>query len=107
MFGNLGEMAKMMAKAKDIQANLKKFKEEMPETEFSAASPGCKVRVTVSGDFHVKKIEIAEEAMTDREHLERELLEAANAALGAAKLAAREKMTEITGGLGLDMPGIF
>ena len=32
MFGNLAEMAKLMGKAKDIQANLKKFKEE-PELE--------------------------------------------------------------------------
>ena len=28
MFGNLGEMAKLMQKAKDIQKNMKKMKEE-------------------------------------------------------------------------------
>ena len=36
MFGNLGEMAKMLGKAKEIQSEMKRFKEEMPNLEFSA-----------------------------------------------------------------------
>ena len=70
MFGNLAEMAKLMGKAKDIQANLKKFKEELPTMEFSASSPGDQVRVTVSGDFRVKSITVTEAATADRELLE-------------------------------------
>ena len=66
MFGNLGELAKMMSKAKDIQANLKKFKEEMPTMEFSASSPGCQVRVTVTGDFRIKEISLTDEALKNR-----------------------------------------
>ena len=69
MFGNLAEMAKLMGKAKDIQANLKKFKEELPTMEFSASSPGDQVRVTVSGDFRVKSITVTEAATADRELL--------------------------------------
>ena len=65
MFGNLGELAKMMSKAKDIQANLKKFKEEMPTMEFSASSPGCQVRVTVTGDFRIKEISLTDEALKE------------------------------------------
>lgn len=107
MFGNLGELAKMMSKAKDIQANLKKFKEEMPTMEFSASSPGCQVRVTVTGDFRVKEIEVSEEALKDRLQLEEQIQLAVNSALAAAKASAQEKMNEITGGLGVDLPGIF
>ena len=107
MFGNLGELAKMMSKAKDIQANLKKFKEEMPTMEFSASSPGCQVRVTVTGDFRVKEVEISEEAMKDRVQLEEQVQLAVNSAMAAAKASAQEKMNEITGGLGVDLPGIF
>lgn len=107
MFGNLGELAKMMSKAKDIQANLKKFKEEMPTMEFSASSPGCQVRVTVTGDFRVKEIALAEEALKDRAQLEEQIQLAVNSALAAAKASAQEKMNEITGGLGVDLPGIF
>ena len=38
MLGNLGEMAKLMSKAKDIQNGMKKFKEELPTLEFSATA---------------------------------------------------------------------
>lgn len=107
MFGNLGELAKMMSKAKDIQANLKKFKEEMPTMEFSASSPGCQVRVTVTGDFRVKEVEVTDEALKDRLQLEEQIQLAVNSALAAAKASAQEKMNEITGGLGVDLPGIF
>ena len=107
MFGNLGELAKMMSKAKDIQANLKKFKEEMPTMEFSASSPGCQVRVTVTGDFRIKEISLTDEALKDRALLEEKILVAANSALAAAKAQTQEKMNEVPGGLGVDMPGIF
>ena len=108
MFGNLAEMAKLMSKAKDIQSNLKKFKEEMPDMEFSASSAGNLVRVTVSGDFRVKEITISEEeALKDREELAGELVCAVNAAIAAAKATAQEKMNEVTGGLGVDLPGMF
>ncbi|WP_294479653.1 YbaB/EbfC family nucleoid-associated protein [uncultured Victivallis sp.] len=107
MFGNLGELAKMMSKAKDIQANLKKFKEEMPTMEFSASSPGCQVRVTVTGDFRVKEVNISDEALKDRAALEEQILVATNSALAAAKATAQEKMNEVTGGLGVNLPGIF
>lgn len=107
MFGNLGELAKMMSKAKDIQANLKKFKEEMPTMEFSASSPGNQVRVTVSGDFRIKEIALTDEALKDREQLEEQIRLAVNSAIAAAKASAQEKMNEVTGGLGVDLPGIF
>jgi len=107
MFGNLGELAKMMSKAKDIQANLKKFKEEMPTMEFSASSSGCHVRVTVTGDFRVKEVVLTEEALKDRAQLEEQIQLTVNSALAAAKASAQEKMNEITGGLGVDLPGVF
>ena len=107
MFGNLAEMAKLMGKARDIQANLKKFKEELPTMEFSASSPGDQVRVTVSGDFRVKSITVTEAATADRELLEDQILVATNAAIAAAKSAAQAKMAEITGGIGIDLPGLF
>ena len=104
MFGNLAEMAKLMSKAKDIQANLK---EEMPTMEFSASSAGNLVKVTVSGDFMVKGVEIAPDANLNAAELQEAVLFATNSALIAAKAAAQAKMTEVTGGLGMDLPGIF
>ena len=75
--------------------------------ELSASSPGCQVRVTVTGDFRIKEISLTDEALKDRALLEEQILVAANSALAAAKATAQEKMNEVTGGLGVDMPGIF
>ena len=105
MFGNLGEMAKLMQKAKDIQNNMKQMKQDMAESEFEASSPGGQVRAVVSGDFQLKKLTIAPEAMGDRELLEDQVLCAVRSALDNALNAAQTKMAEITGGL--NIPGLF
>lgn len=107
MFGNFAEMAKLMSKAKDIQANLKKFKEELPTMEFSASSAGSLVKVTVTGDFLVKGVEIAPEANLSNVELQQAVMVAVNSAITAAKAAAQAKMAEMTGSVGLDLPGIF
>ncbi len=105
MFGNLGELAKMMQKAKEIQNNMKKMKAEMAETEFEGSAPGGQVRAVVSGDFQMKQITIAPEALNDRELLEDQVLCAVRTALDSAKAAMQAKMNEISGGLNL--PGLF
>ena len=105
MFGNLGEMAKLMQKAKDIQNNMKKMKEELATSEYSASSPGGQVCAVVTGDFQLKKITVLPEAMTDRELLEEQVFAAVNGAISSARQAMQEKMTEVTGGVNL--PGLF
>ncbi|MBQ7393033.1 MAG: YbaB/EbfC family nucleoid-associated protein [Lentisphaeria bacterium] len=105
MFGNLGEMAKLMQKAKDIQNNMKKMKQEMAESEYEASAPGGQVRAVVSGDFQLKAITIAPEAMNNRELLEDQVLCAVRSALDNARNAAQARMAEVTGGL--NIPGLF
>ncbi|QSH42163.1 YbaB/EbfC family nucleoid-associated protein [Lentisphaerota bacterium ZTH] len=105
MFGNLGEMAGMMKKAKDIQKNLKNMKEEMAKAEFSGSCAGGKVEAVVSGDMIVKKVKIASEVTSDAELLEDMVTAAVNTAINNAKNAAQERMNEATGGL--DIPGLF
>lgn len=105
MFGNLGEMAKMMSKVKDIQSGIKKLKEDLPTLEFSATAAGGRVKATVSGDFQVKSIEIAPEAAGDTAALAAEVTEAVNSAVAAAKMTMQSKMSEISGGI--DLPGLF
>ncbi len=105
MFGNLGEMAKMMQKAKDIQKNMATMKEELAQAEFSGSAPGNQVNATVTGDFRVRCISIAHEASGDRELLETQVMVAVNNALDAARQAMQKKMSDATGGLKL--PDIF
>ena len=104
MFGNLGEMANLLKKAKDIQKNMATMKEEMARTEFSASSPDQEVVVVVSGDFQIKSIKIAP-SIANNENLGNIICSTTNSALTAAKSAMQSKMQEITGGM--NIPGLF
>ena len=96
MLGNFAEMAKLMGRAKEIQNEMKRFKEEMPNLEFSATGMNGAVKVVVSGDFAVKQVEIAPGAGNAPE-LAMEIQRAVNTALFSAKQNVQQRMAEITG----------
>ena len=104
MFGNLGELANLMKKAKDIQKNMAELKEEMARTEFSASSVDQEVVVVVSGDFQIKSVKIAP-SIANNENLGNIIASTTNSALIAAKSAMQSKMQELTGGM--NIPGLF
>ena len=106
MLGNFAEMAKLMGRAKEIQNEMKRFKEEMHNLEFSATGMNGAVKVVVSGDFAVKQIEIAPGAGNAPE-LAMEIQRAVNTALFSAKQNVQQRMAEITGGIGIDLPGLM
>lgn len=106
MLGNFAEMAKLMGRAKEIQNEMKRFKEEMPNLEFSATGMNGAVKVVVSGDFAVKQVEIAPGAGSAPE-LAMEIQRAVNTALFSAKQNVQQRMAEITGGIGIDLPGLM
>ncbi len=105
MFSNLGEMAKLMQKAKEMKNNVARLKEELANSEYSAAAPGGQVVAVATGDFRLKRITVLPAATVDQELLEEQILAAVNNAMDAAKKAAQSKMSELTGGLNL--PGLF
>ena len=104
--GNLGKMAELMGRAKEIQNEMKRFKEEMPNLEFSATGMNGAIKVVVTGDFAVKQIEIAPGAGSAPE-LALEIQRAVNTAIFSAKQNIQQRMNEITGGLGIDLPGLM
>lgn len=105
MLGNLAEMAKLFSRAKDIQKNVKELREELPRMEFSATSANGAVTAVLTGDLLVKRLEFAPGA--DPVTAKAAVIEAVNAAGALAKLALRDRMKEITGGLDLDLPGMM
>ena len=106
MIGNLGEMMKLMGRAREIQESMKRFREELPSLEFSATGMSGLIKVTVSGDFTVKEIIIPPEAGS-RSDLAAELQRALNTAVFSAKQNVQQRMNEITGGVGIDLPGLM
>ena len=105
MFGNLGEMAGLMKKAKDMKANLATMKEKIASSEFYGTCPGDKVTVVISGDFQVRQLKISPDATADTEVLEELVKTAINSAVSSAQVNIQEKMKEVTGGI--DIPGLF
>ena len=105
MLGNLGEMAKLLSRVKDIQRGMKEFRDELPRLEFSATSADGQVTAVMTGDLVVKRLAIAPGA--DAIASKAAVIEAVNAASAQAKAALRAKMKELSGGMDLDLPGLM
>ena len=105
MLGNLAEMAKLFSRAKEIQKGMKEFRDELHRMEFSAVSADGKVTAVLTGELMVKRLDFAPDA--DPVGSKAAVIEAVNAAGNLAKLALRDKMKELTGGMDLDLPGLM
>ena len=99
-----GDLIKLMSHARELQESAEKFKDELPRMLFTSVAANGGVEVTVGGDFTVRSIAIAPEMLGDAAYLERELQSALNSAFASAKSAMREKMKEVTGALGIELP---
>ncbi|MDD3115969.1 MAG: YbaB/EbfC family nucleoid-associated protein [Victivallaceae bacterium] len=105
MFGNLAEMANMVKKAKEIKNNMKAMKEELSSLEVSGTSADGKIIAIASGDFIVKRITIDPSYSADNHTIATMTTLAVNDAINNARNIARQKMSELTGGL--DIPDLF
>jgi DNA-binding YbaB/EbfC family protein len=95
--GNLGEIAGMIKKAKEMQGNMKKIREELESMEVSGECGA--VKVVAKGDLSIKEVFIDESALANKDDLEKMMVEAINNALSGVKAHSQEKMNEVTGGL--------
>ena len=100
-------IGKMLKQAKQMQAQMGRLQEELAALEKSCSVGGGVVEVTARGDQTLVRIAIKPEACDpeDVEALEDMILTAVNGALHEVKRAAEERMSRITGGLG--MPGLM
>lgn len=99
-FSNLGGLMQM---AQQRMAELKTQAEAL-RCEGSAA--GGKVKVVISGDYQVHSVEIAGDAMYDKELLEDMVRAATNDALQSVRLELSQKVKAMTGGLPIP-PGLM
>ena len=96
-------MNNMMKQARRMQAQMQKIQDELATMEVSASAGGGVVKVTATCDETIKSIHINPAAADpeDMETLEDALVVAVNDALGQAKETAAQRMSALTGGLGL------
>ncbi|MGQ0919260.1 YbaB/EbfC family nucleoid-associated protein [Acinetobacter baumannii] len=91
---------------KDMESNIKKAKEELAQTEVHAEAGGGLVKVTMTGRYIVKRIQINPELLQDEPDMIEDLIAAAvNDAVRQAEVVSEEKMQKANSGMGLP-PGL-
>ena len=93
----------LMGKAKEMQAKFAEMQEEIAHVEATGQSGGGTVKVTLSGKFEMKKLEIDPSLFKedDVEILEDLILAAHNDARAKVEAVMQEKTREMTSGMGL------
>lgn len=107
MSGSLGDMGSLLKQAQEMQRQLDKVREELRTSVVEGTAGGGAVRVHLTGDRKVQKVEIADEVIAagDREALEDLVLAALRDGLGRAEKLAEDAMGRVTGGVNL--PGML
>ena len=101
--GGMGNMQQLMKQAQRMQENMTKKQAELNAREFSAASGGGMVKVTVNGAREVLSVEIDPQCVDpdDVEMLQDLVLSAVNSALKEAAATVEQEMGKLTGGMNL------
>lgn len=91
---------------KEVEANIKKAKAELAQTEVHAEAGGGLVKVTMTGRYVVKRVEINPELLQDEPDMIEDLIAAAvNDAVRQAEELSEQRMASANSGMGLP-PGL-
>ena len=101
--GGMGNMQQLMKQAQRMQENMQKKQAELNAQEFTSASGGGMVKVTVNGAREVLSVEIDPQCVDpdDVEMLQDLVLSAVNGALKEAAATVEQEMGKLTGGMNL------
>jgi len=103
MKGNIGQM---MRQAQQMQENLKRAQDEIAKMEVTGESGAGMVKITLTGKYQARKVEINPAALQeDKEFLEDLIAAAINDASQKVEEASRQKMAKVTAGMQLP-PGM-
>lgn len=94
-----GNIAGLMKQAQQMQENMKRAQEQLSQLEVVGQAGAGAVKVTMTGKHEIKRIEISEAAMDDREMLEDLLVTACADAFKQAEAVANEKLSGATAGM--------
>ena len=103
MFGDI------MKQAQKMQEQLGKIQEETGNKTVEASSGGGMVSVTANGRQEILSIKIEKDVVNpdDVDMLQDLVLAATNEALRKARDMMAEEMKGMTGGMGMNIPGLF
>ncbi len=95
-------MNNIMKQYQRMQRKLEEAQEELSKKEYIGQAGGGAVKITVTGEKKVIKVDIDKDAVDpeDVETLEDMILAAVNQAIGSAEEDSQSEMGKLTGGLG-------
>lgn len=104
------DIKKMMDQAKKVQDQMMSIQEELAAAEITGTSNCGGVKVTCTGKFECRKVEIINQALLqDQAKLEAAIAEAFNNVAEQVMKRTQDKMASLTKGLnipGLKLPGM-
>ena len=94
----------MLSKAKVMQEKMKEAQDKIKNINVEGVSGGNLVKVTLTGDYELKSIEITAEAKKETQEIINDLIIAAyNNAKENLKKKSAEELSKVTGGLNLPL----
>ena len=94
----------MLSKAKAMQEKMREVQDQIKKIEVQGMSGGNLVKVTMTGDYEIKSIEITEKAKSENQEIINDLIIAAyNNAKENLKKKSAEELSKVTGGLNLPL----
>lgn len=97
IFGNLGDMSKMLGDLSSLQENAKKLQVELESKIFKVKSGGGLVEMTINGKGEVTDINVDDSLLSDKESLQILLIGAIN---DANKMVEDNRQNSALGMLG-------
>jgi DNA-binding YbaB/EbfC family protein len=103
-----GSMRQMMEQAQRMMEEAQRFEEEMDALQVQATAGGGVVKATVNGKGMLMALKIDPDVIdpTDPEMLQDLIVSAVREAQTQAENIRAERMSQLTGGLGLDKLGL-
>ena len=100
----MNNFSDMLSKAKAMQEKMKEAQDQIKIIEVQGMSGGNLVKVTLTGDYEIKSIEITDAAKKESQEIINDLIIAAfNNAKENLKKKSAEELSKVTGGLNLPL----
>ena len=100
----MSNFSDMLSKAKAMQEKMKEAQDQIKKIEVHGMSGGNLVKVTLTGDYEIKSIEITDAAKKESQEIINDLIIASfNNAKENLKKKSAEELSKVTGGLNLPL----
>lgn len=105
--GKMKELTEAFKTAQKVQEGAQKLQQELDELEVEGTAGGGLVKVIMSGNQEPRRVEVSPNVLGEGAEVLSELLTVAmKDAYNQSTTTMRKRMEELTGGLGLNLPGM-